>query len=292
MELFTKVRAAEFGDRDSLGELMDRAGDGPPYLRRQLSRVPAGYRVQALPPDPDAIEALQKLEDANAIPAFEMAALRSAGNTQKRYELMTEYFYALQELIGGGNRNIPFWGQEGWEPGAFRSFGEPMGIEADQYGDLYIADIGNHRLQRFTSQGRHDRLWGSEPAIANVWFQGKRRYHVSGAAPGEKPGEFVNPVAIDMIPGKDNDGFVVLDTAPTGHTLRLMLLPRAWTRFLDTNTTGASCLGPLAGLDAKRSTYQNAMRALADRDWQVRQVAEDLRRAAGEVDLGGPGQIE
>lgn len=211
VELFTKVKSAEFGDRDSLGELMDRAGDGPPYLRRQLSRVPAGYRVQALPPDPDAIEALQKLEDANAIPAFEMAALRSAGKRQKRYELMTEYFYALQELIGGGDRNIPFWGKEGWEPGAFRSFGEPLALEADQYGDLYIADLGNHRLQRFTSQGRHDRLWGSEPAITNAWFQGKRRYYVSGAAPGEKPGQFHNPVAIDMIPGKDNDGFVVLD---------------------------------------------------------------------------------
>ncbi|MFK7929663.1 MAG: hypothetical protein AB8H79_15835 [Myxococcota bacterium] len=212
VELFTKIKAEQFGDRESLQQIMDRAGDGAPHLRRQLTRVPYGFRIQALPPDADAIEALQKLEDSNAIPAFEMAALRSFGRTQRKYELQTEYFYALQELIGGGDRNIPFWGKEGWEDGALRSFGEPIALEADQFGDLYLSDTGNHRIQRFASTGRHDRIWGSaEPGIANVWFTGKRRFHVAGRAPGEKPGEFSNPVSIDMLPGKDANGFVVLD---------------------------------------------------------------------------------
>lgn len=57
---------------------------------------------------------------------------------------------------------------------------------------------------------------------------------------------------------------IIFDTAPTGHTLRMLQLPSAWSNFIGESTHGASCLGQLSGLEDKKTLYKNAVETLSD----------------------------
>jgi arsenite-transporting ATPase len=97
-----------------------------------------------------------------------------------------------------------------------------------------------------------------DAAIANIEEQ------LSGACTVEIAAfdEFSKLLASPDIHGQYDH--IVLDTAPTGHTLRLLQLPKAWTGFLEESQHGASCLGPLSGLGDKKDLYTETVSALAD----------------------------
>lgn len=63
---------------------------------------------------------------------------------------------------------------------------------------------------------------------------------------------------------KDSYDYIIFDTAPTGHTLRMLQLPSAWSNFISESTHGASCLGQLSGLEDEKETYKYAVETLAD----------------------------
>lgn len=114
------------------------------------------------------------------------------------------------------------------------------------------------------AQGYRDRIVGPVRGILPDAVVAGIEEQLSGACTTEIAAfdEFTALLTdFELLDGYDH---IVFDTAPTGHTIRLLQLPGAWSGFLEAGKGDASCLGPLAGLDKQRERYGAAVAALAD----------------------------
>jgi len=149
---------------------------------------------------------------------------------------------------------------------------------ASNVGQVFGITIGNHITAvadvpnlsaleidpQAAAQAYRDRIVGPVRGVLPASIVKGIEEQLSGACTTEIAAfdEFT-ALLIDSTLTKDFD-HIVFDTAPTGHTIRMLQLPGAWSGFLEDGKGDASCLGPLAGLEKQRTQYQAAVDALAD----------------------------
>ena len=191
--------------------------------------VPLGYRRAALQFEEKGIGYLVKLKDPNAIDTLETAAAGSWNSDDRNWlYLEVKFLLAEQELRRSMRATVPQWGSEGYEKGAFMARGEPMAIDVDSAGNLYVTDVGNNRVQRFTPAGSVERVLGGERGIAQWWFgDAKADPYATASLPGTEPGQFQQPYGLAV---GNFDILAVIDAALRVQTFDAEGAPKAqWT---------------------------------------------------------------
>jgi len=136
------------------------------------------------------------------------------------------------------------------------------GVEIDEVPNLVVANFDPEEAAKEYKESVVGPYRGKLPdvVIKNMEEQ------LSGSCTVEIAGfnEFSNFITDDKV--KNEFDHVIFDTAPTGHTLRMLQLPSAWSNFISESKHGASCLGQLAGLEDRKEIYKNAVKTLSNGD--------------------------
>lgn len=165
-------------------------------------------------------------------------ALTLADAGKKVLLVSTDAASNLDEMLGIELRNVPVA-----VPGApgLSVLNIDPDVAAETYRQRVLAQMADHTTEAERATVREQLSGSCTTEIASF-------------------DEFSNLLAGDAA---DYD-HIVFDTAPTGHTLRLLSLPKAWSGFLKDNDRGASCLGPHSGLKMQETRFNAALKALCD----------------------------